>query len=167
MNAQQDRNKGFSILEQALHELYNVNDIEKNEVEIILYGIKEFKQGKILFKINNQGVIKDEIKMASIYNAADVTVVPSLSENFSNTILESLACDAPVVAFNIGGNPDLIDHLQTGYLANLKDAHDLTNGLKWILKNGNVPKAHKKIQDNRGLKIIASRYNELYENITK
>lgn len=45
--------------------------------------------------------------------------------------MESLACGTPVVAFNIGGNGDMITHKHNGYLATSPD--DLAQGIKWIL----------------------------------
>jgi len=43
-----------------------------------------------------------------IYNAADVTVVPSYSEGSPLVIPESLACEVPVIATNVGGNPEYL-----------------------------------------------------------
>lgn len=52
---------------------------------------------------------------------SDVTIVPSKQENYSNTVLESLACGTPVVAFSIGGMPDLILTEKNGWLAEFGD----------------------------------------------
>ena len=47
----------------------------------------------------------------------DVYVAPSIEENLANTVLESMACGTPVVAFDIGDlMPDAIDHKINGYL---------------------------------------------------
>jgi len=43
-----------------------------------------------------------------VYNAADVTVVPSYSEGSPLVIPESLACGTPVIATNVGGNPEYL-----------------------------------------------------------
>lgn len=55
------------------------------------------------------GYIMDNETMADVYNAADVFVLPSLAENFPNTIVESLLCGTPVIAFNVGGIPEQIN----------------------------------------------------------
>jgi glycosyltransferase involved in cell wall biosynthesis len=47
-------------------------------------------------------------------------------------IMESLACSTPVVAFDIGGNGDLIEHKANGYLAKAYDVTDLARGINWI-----------------------------------
>jgi len=56
-----------------------------------------------------------------VYNSADVTVVPSYSEGSPLVIPESLACGAPVVATNVGGNPEYLS--MTGLSSNLIDVH--------------------------------------------
>lgn len=66
--------------------------------------------------------------------------------------MESLSCGTPVVAFNIGGNSDMVEHLVNGYLAREKDAEDLAQGICWCLENNKDSSlslaARKKVMDN-------------------
>ena len=52
-------------------------------------------------RIVSLGYIKDKVDLSLIYSAVDTFVIPSIEDNFPNTILESLACGTPVVGFNI------------------------------------------------------------------
>ncbi|MDW7973568.1 MAG: glycosyltransferase, partial [Thermodesulfovibrio sp.] len=101
--------------------------------------------------------------------AADVMVVPSLQENFSNVIMESLACGTPVVAFNVGGNSDMIDHLQNGYLAKPFDSEELARGIDWVINNDNYEElcknAREKILKEFDSKKIVLKYLQLYRDI--
>jgi len=81
--------------------------------------------------------LNDDISLVTLYSAVDVTIVPSLQENLSNVIMENLACGTPVVAFNIGGNSDMIEHKINGYLAKPFDTNDLAYGIEWILNAPN------------------------------
>ncbi len=55
-------------------------------------------------------------ELPEVYNAADVTVVPSYHESFGLVAVESLACGTPVVATRAGGLTTIVRHGETGYL---------------------------------------------------
>ena len=60
-------------------------------------------------------------------------VIPSLEDNLPNTVIESLTCGTPCVAFNIGGIPDMIDHKKNGYLAEAFNIESFVKGIAWVL----------------------------------
>lgn len=78
--------------------------------------------------------VNDEQTMAQLYSAANVFVLPSVAENFPNTICESLLCGTPVVAFNVGGIPELIND-QNGKLVEPFDVNKLHLAIKEVLQN--------------------------------
>jgi glycosyltransferase involved in cell wall biosynthesis len=65
----------------------------------------------------------------------DVFVLPSLSEGLSMALLEAMVSGKPVVATRVGGNPELVNHGQTGLLVNSEDAQDLAGSLITILND--------------------------------
>lgn len=98
-------------------------------------------------------------------------IVPSLQENLSNAIMESLACATPVVGFDIGGNSDMIEHQKNGYLAKPFDTSDLKDGIEWILNNENYEElcknARKKVLKEFDSVVVAKSYIELYRDVLK
>jgi N-acetyl-alpha-D-glucosaminyl L-malate synthase BshA len=56
---------------------------------------------------------------------ADLMLMPSELESFGLAALEGMACKVPAIATNVGGVPELIDHEQTGYLANVGDVETM------------------------------------------
>ena len=60
-------------------------------------------------------------------------VVPSRQDNLPNTAVEAQACGTPVVAFDIGGLLDIVEHGRTGWLALAFDTEDLASGILWVL----------------------------------
>ncbi len=123
--------KGWSYLQTALQKLAENN----TNIEAFIFG-SEFSQAivdVVPFPVHFSGHLHDDQSLCMLYNAADVFVASSLADNFPNTIVESLACGTPVVGFNVGGIPDLIDHKQNGYLAHYKDSDDLAEGIRWVL----------------------------------
>ncbi|MEA1867202.1 MAG: glycosyltransferase [Thermodesulfobacteriota bacterium] len=85
--------------------------------------------------------------------------------------MESLACGTPVVAFDIGGMPDMIEHKINGYLAKSFDTSDLAAGIDWVLSD---EKRHKdlciKVREKTvacfDIEKVAKQYKSLYQEIT-
>ena len=73
------------------------------------------------------------------------------------------------MAFEVGGNCDMIDHKVNGYLAKPFDTEDLANGIKWVLNNPEYDKlrynARKKVVENFDSRIVAQKYIDLYKEI--
>jgi glycosyltransferase involved in cell wall biosynthesis len=62
-------------------------------------------------------------------NRMDIFVLPSLSEAFSNSLMEAMACGTPVVASRVGGNPELVRDDETGLLFDVGDSAGLAKQL--------------------------------------
>lgn len=167
MNAANNVRKGFPILLSALQIL----DKQGFEANIVVFGANpqelpmQFKNIDVTFL----GFISDSFVLTALYNSADVMIVPSDTENLSCTIMESISCGTPVVAFNIGGNSDMIDHKQNGYLACENDADDLAQGIQWCLTNNqdNIlgKYAREKVLNNYTPEIVCQKYIELYQSL--
>lgn len=128
MSATSDPRKGIGFLKRAM------NKLQADDVEIVIFGSGEPENPiNFGFKTHYVGVIKDDLSLRVLYSACDVMVVPSLQENLSNAIMESLSCATPVVCFSIGGNADLVSHKENGYLAKALDDTDLAKGIDWLL----------------------------------
>ena len=161
-------NKGFHLLKKALKKLNGV--LNKKETEIIIFGGDPPAESQdIGFKITYLGKI-DDATLAQLYRSADVFVAPSLSDNLPNTVMEALSSGTPCVAFQIGGMPDMIDHLKNGYLARPFDPDDLAKGIEWILSDENrwqslSKNARQKILREFDIIIIAKKYSTLYNEI--
>lgn len=159
-----DKYKGWDYLVSA------ISKIEREDIIIALFGgdISEDDRKQLKYPIYSFGYLHDEYSTLLLYNAADVFVIPSLAENFPNTILESLACGTPVVAFNIGGIPDLIKHEQTGYLAKYKDELDLANGINWVLNNLALfpsNRLHNYIEEHYSFRKVILQHKDFIESI--
>ena len=65
----------------------------------------------------------------------DIFVLPSLSEALSNSLMEAMACGCCAVASDVGGNPELVRHGETGLLFRPADAADLAANLGLVLRD--------------------------------
>jgi len=164
-----DERKGFRYLFEALHIINELKD--KMNIEIVVFGkLDESILNKIPFKVNQLGKLKSEQNIVIAYNSADVYVAPSLEDNLPNTVMEAMSCGVPVVAFNVGGIPDIIDNEQNGILAELKSTEELAKGITLILSDEELRKkyslsAREKVLKDFNQKIIAERYFEVYKSL--
>ena len=107
---------------------------QSGDVELIIYGQGEPATGETWpCPVHWLGVVRDDRVLALAYSAADVMVVPSRQDNLPNTAVEAQACGTPVVAFDIGGLPDIVIHRESGWLAKPFDTEDMAKGVLWVL----------------------------------
>ncbi len=163
INAYGDPNKGFQLLQQAVNNL--VRDGWQEKIELIIFG--ESKSSNTLdipVETHYLGLLHDNETLRLAYSAADLFVIPSLQENLSNSILESLACKTPVVAFNAGGTPDIINHGENGYLAIPYDIEDLTQCIKQACTEKKEPSLSTQFTQETAVNKHLALYRELNEN---
>jgi glycosyltransferase involved in cell wall biosynthesis len=162
------KRKGFHLLSSALNNLRS-KELHKN-TELVIFGtLNHDDKANFDFQLHNLGFLHDDYSLALLYSACDVMVVPSIEEAFGQTISESMACGTPVVAFKIGGIPDLIDHLKNGFLALPFDTEDLARGIDWILFKADQQKlrqeARHKAEREFSIACVTGKYLELYKDI--
>ena len=74
--------------------------IKSNKIELVIFGNKTtYVNLDINGKVHYLGYLHDESSLISLYNSADVKIVPSLQEAFGQTASEALSCGLPVVRF--------------------------------------------------------------------
>jgi glycosyltransferase involved in cell wall biosynthesis len=156
-----NENKGMSYLIEACRQLGDLCEV------VILGGHAEEVVAQLPMKAHPLGYVNDEQRIVDVYNAADVFVLPSLSENLPNTIMEAMACGVPCVAFKVGGIPEEIDHLKNGYVAAYRDANDLAKGIEWVLQKADYEalsqQAVHKVMQCYSQQSVAVKYLDVYQ----
>ncbi len=102
-----------------------------------------------------------------ILKIMDIFVLPSLSEGFSNSIIEAMAAGVPVIATNVGGNPEAIEHNKTGFIVPVKNSTAIAEKIKKLLK---YPKLREQLgqagrlwaEHNYNIKKIIKQNENLY-----
>ncbi|EAY32011.1 glycosyltransferase [Microscilla marina] len=108
-----NKRKGFELLSKAL------KCVDPSTSLAVLVG--NHHDTSLDFPHLKFDYVQEEHKLAEIYACADACIVPSLEDNLPNTMLEAMACGVPVVAFDIGGIPDMVVPYKTGLLASEKN----------------------------------------------
>jgi glycosyltransferase involved in cell wall biosynthesis len=168
MSGTSDARKGYQFLEPALKRLAAMQGFE--DLSLLVFGANEpAVPPKLGFPIHYVGRLHDDVSLAVLYSAADVTVTPSMQEAFGMTASESMACGTPVVAFAASGPLDVICHQIDGYLATPYEVEDLANGISWVLDRSRSKslghQARKKCVDKFELGNVARQYATLYEEL--
>ena len=105
-----------------------------------------------------------------ILSAFDLFVLPSRNEGISNTILEAMATGLPVIATNVGGNPELVKHGHSGLLFPPGDCHALVDALNfYIEQNPYMIEIHGRNARERAirdfsLQRMVKQYETLYQS---
>jgi len=121
--------------------------------------------------------LKDRVMFAgerhdipNVLQSMDISVQISSSESLSNVILESMAAGVPVVAYNVGGNPELIRDGETGHLVSLNDEHELLRTLQRLLADSELRSkfgrsAKQFARANFQMSSVCRRFEQLYANL--
>lgn len=150
--------------------LYQVYERLKNRDDLLFLNIGGTKTEEKSLNWMNVSYVKDEETLALYYSAADLFIFPSLSETFGLVVAESFSCETPVVAFNNSAIPELVKHMENGYLAKHRDANDMLNGITTLLDNPELlekagKKARSLVVNNFTIDIMINNYIELYREV--
>ena len=161
-------NKGMQYLIEACNMLAERNpEMRETAGVVIIGGHADEVASQLPFEAFPLGYVSDPQRMVRIYRACDVFVLPSLSENLPNTIMEAMACGLPCVGFRVGGIPEEIDHMKNGYVAAYRSAGDLSVGIEWVLTKADSSQlsaeAVKKVHHNYSDQQVAIKYTEVYQ----
>ncbi len=124
-----DSPKGVHVLIDTMHHLRNKN------IELIIAGegILENALKQAASKLNNVEFIGRINNPYSFLEKIDLLVVPSIREPLGNVCLEAGLCKTPVLATNVDGIPEIIEHKISGELI------DATDEISIDLPEGAVP----------------------------
>ena len=121
----------------------------------------------VLGKVHFMGKRNDVRDLISVF---DVAVVPSLSEGFSNTILEYMASSKPVIATDVGGNREGVLHGETGLLVPPKDSLALAQAIRAVLEDKELAlrfgrAGRRRVEENFSLEKMVTNYEHLFEQM--
>jgi glycosyltransferase involved in cell wall biosynthesis len=133
--------KGLAFLVEAAKKVVRVQSAtkflivgdgpQKNQLENSIAEANLSGNFKFLSKVN-------EDALPTLYNCADVFVLPSIQEGQGIVLLEAQASGLPVVAFDIGGVNEAVRNNETGLLVTLGDSGALADGVLKLLGSGDL-----------------------------
>ena len=165
------KRKGFDKLLESLEICYKNRKFrklaERGKINLLCFGKPSTDLKKLNIPYISFGEINDDYELRDIYNASDFFILPSLEDNLPNTMLESMSCGIPLVAFNIGGIPDVITDNKTGRLIPPFDIRRFAESIVDLIlkrkKRENLGwNSRKLIENNYKLEDQAQKYEEFF-----
>lgn len=171
MPSRKDLHKGTQYLLDSLDLLKQSLGDNADQIELVVFGNRNTEDvPEFPFKTTFLGTINNDERLAACYAATDAFLIPSLEDNLPYTVMESLACGTPVVAFTTGGIPDMVQHGHNGYLAEYRSAQSFTDGMEWVINYPDKEKLQTQsrltVMDKFAENIIADRHIQLYQSLT-
>ncbi len=150
-------------LQRAIEAL---NGIGRDDVTAVLVGNLRDKHALDSLRLPHVwlGPVPEQ-QMRDIYPHADVVLSSSEYETLPTTLIEGMAAGCVAVTTGRGGQGDIVDHLDTGYIAPSMDAQDLSAGLRWALDQ--VPRRSEQHQAMMRFASdrVARRYTRLFSEM--
>lgn len=170
MPSRKDLHKGTQYLLESMELLKQRLGSDADKIEVVVFGNRGTENlPDFPFKTSFLGTINNDEKLALHYAAADAFLIPSLEDNLPYTVMESLSCGTPVIAFTTGGIPDMVQHQHNGYLATYRSSESFTDGMEWIIKHPERDKlnqqARQTIMDSFSEEVIAKKHIEVYNQL--
>ena len=155
--------KGGEFIRRIYNKLKHVDDFY-----FVCVGGEETRLVEKNFK--EVSYVKNKSDMAQYYALSDLFVYPSIKDVFGLVVAESLSCGTPVITFNTGGIPEIVEHMNTGYLAQHGDIDDLIQGILYFHKNHELRKEIESsgplmIQKKFSIDRMADNYIDLYNRV--
>ncbi|MGA8164793.1 MAG: N-acetyl-alpha-D-glucosaminyl L-malate synthase BshA [Waddliaceae bacterium] len=185
------RERFVNLGEKLLVHASNFRSVKRVEdVVYIFLRIKKQIKAKLLFLGSGAGIegvrqlvedydLRDDVffqgqdrEIDAYVASADLFILPSAQESFGLAALEAMAYGIPVIATNIGGLPELVEHGKTGYLAPLGDVDQMAKDAIKLLTNRTLyeqmsQNARIRAQETFCVSKILPQYISLYEKIMK
>ncbi len=157
-------------LPAAIEALNIVAEKRPDGIEAVFFG--EIRDPSLLERLRmpfrHLGTVRDTPTLARLYGDSKVVLSTSLYETLPGTVIEGMSAGCVAVTTDAGGQADIVDHLQTGYIAHSGDVEDIAQGILWALDADIEPmQQHSAIERKFSSHNVAMKYVELINDIIK
>lgn len=153
-----DHHKGGDLFLEAISAIAGIAAAEhSSNRQVIIAAVfgedrEPFSIGAV--RVVFLGRLNDE-NLRTAYSAADLMAVPSRMDNFPSTAVEAQACSCPVVAFQTGGLPDIVDNGGSGLLVEPFDTNQMAQAAWSLLQDDSRARKMGHVARQRALDLWA------------
>lgn len=160
-----DRRKGFHLLQASLEHLKKTRP-DLNPLLVVVGKAEPQLPTLLPYKVHYGGMVTKEEDMAEWYALSDAMALSSMQDNLPNTVMESMASGVPVVAYAVGGIPEMIQHGVTGMLVTAFDTKAYAEAIAKLMdmdRSTAGKQARDWVTDHYSYSTIAASYMKVYE----
>jgi glycosyltransferase involved in cell wall biosynthesis len=144
--------------------------IASNKISLVCFGHTSDAVEAVGVPVKALGYLESIEEVVNAYCAADIFVLPSLEDNLPNTMLEAMSCGTPVVAFDVGGIPEVVRDSEDGNLIPSCNASEMGKAILHLIFHPEQRIAmgqacRLKAEERYKLQIQAQKYAALYEEL--
>lgn len=162
-------------LVRAFTRLIEETPVFRDRVRLALIGDGPMKQ-EVWSLLENAGLLDltwmpgPRNNVHEVLRSFDIFVLPSMNEGISNTILEAMATGLPVIATDVGGNPELVEHSRTGLLVPPSDSEAMAKAMKEYLDDSEMMRSHgraarERVEASFSLETMVGQYMSIYDSM--
>lgn len=144
------------------------------KMEFVLVGDGDLRPGleKLAAQLglgNRVVFLGERHDIPAVLASAEISVLPSISESLSNSIMESMAAGVPVVACRVGGNAELIRDGESGFLVSPENAEEMAERIDQLVRDPELRKsfgaAARKDAQRFTVERVAGEYERFYMSL--
>ncbi len=166
VQATTDKRKGFDLLIKSLNKIKS----NKKIIGVVFGSQKSINVENINMKIIYKKHLSDLSDIISLYSCADIMAIPSRQDNLPLIAMEASACSLPIVSFDIGGLPDIVNNGKNGFLTKPFNTEKFANSLSLLIDNVELREkmslaSRKLCSEKFNYKTVANQYLEIYKKV--
>ena len=159
--------------EKGILTLLDVAKLLPNDIHLLILGTgpEEDKVKKATKSKQNLHFLgyQQKDKTIPLIRGSDILIQPSLMEGVSSSLLEAMACKIPIIATNIGGNKEVLEHEKTGILLEPNSHEKILDKILDLLSNKKksvelVENAFTKVHQY-DWSVVGNQYLKIYSNL--
>lgn len=164
-----DSVKGFELLINVTRHIAQHKPQLARQLHLLLYG--DIRDAQLLRQIalpyTHVGAVESTEALSEIYRHSDIVISTSHFETLPGTLIEGQASGCIPVTFGQGGQPDIVNHMKSGYIARYKSAESMAEGIEWAVSQPVSRQfLHQEVERKFSSENIAQQYIQLFNEIT-
>jgi len=162
---------------QTLLEAYSQILAKRTDITLLIVGDGPLKNNLLEksneLKLGPKAVfLGDRLDVPEILKVLDLFVLSSVTEGLAVTLLEAMASRLPIVATEVGGNPEVVIHDKTGIIVPPRDPASLAEAVCWMIDNREKAAqmgrlGRERVMEHFSIESMVRQYEALYEGFFK